>query len=85
MGSLATTARIKFGACAKAEMSDCRVPGLDALQNPVQRSAWVHTLDRFGDVFHVNIYFNWFAILVLLTVLLLAILYLQKRKDSAPA
>ena len=64
-------------------MSDCSLPGLKGMDTPEQKVALVKSLDnQYGSIFNVNVYFFWAMSMVLMFILLVLILWLQKRKDT---
>jgi putative ABC transport system ATP-binding protein len=85
LGALATSAQVKRGACdieLTPELTDCELPGIQGKESAVERQALLKSLDdKFGDIFGVNVYFNWAMALALAGGLLGVTFLLQKRKD----
>jgi hypothetical protein len=85
LGALATSAKVRSGACdiaATPELTDCGLPGIQGKESAVERQALLKSLDdKFGDIFGVNVYFNWAMALALAGGLLGVTFLLQKRKD----
>ncbi|MGQ9572753.1 MAG: FHA domain-containing protein [Dehalococcoidia bacterium] len=82
LGALATAAQVKTGPCQTADLTDCQLPGIQGLPNAEERHALLKSLDdQYGDIFDVNIYFNWGMTLTLGAGLMGATFLLQKRKD----
>jgi hypothetical protein len=81
LGALVTTAEIKTGPCEAADLSDCRIPGIDARETPPEKQALLQSLEKNGDIFDVNVMMYWGAMLLLITIILIGIFVLQKRKD----
>jgi hypothetical protein len=58
------------------------LPGIQGKESAVERQALLKSLDdKFGDIFGVNVYFNWAMALALAGGLLGVTFLLQKRKD----
>jgi ABC-type multidrug transport system ATPase subunit len=81
--SLLTTAKVKSGACLAPNLSDCHIPGLGAAVTDSDKQSLLHSLDRYGGIFNVNIDEYWAAMAVLVTIFLVVLIVLQKRKDAA--
>jgi hypothetical protein len=73
------------GACdpeATPELTDCQLPGLLGKESAAERQGLVKSLDdKYGDIFGVNVYFNWGMATLLAVGLLTLTFLLQKRKD----
>jgi ABC-type multidrug transport system ATPase subunit len=83
IGSLLTTAKVKAGACNTPDLSDCHIPGLNSITNVVERQSLYHSLDRYGNIFNVNLVEYWGAMVALIMIALLLVIVVQKRKDHA--
>jgi ABC-type multidrug transport system ATPase subunit len=82
LGALATSAHIRSGPCEAPDLTDCQLPGLLGKPSAEERQALLKSLDdQYGEIFDVNVYFNWGAALVLAGALLGVTFLLQKRKD----
>jgi len=85
LGALATSAHVRSGSCDSEltpELTDCLLPGLLGKESAGERQALLKSLDdKYGDIFAVNVYFNWGMAMVLASALLGATFLLQKRKD----
>ena len=82
LGALATSAHIRSGLCEAPDLTDCQLPGLLGKPSAEERQALLKSLDdQYGEIFDVNVYFNWGAALVLAGALLGVTFLLQKRKD----
>ena len=83
LGAMATIAKIKTGACAAKDLSDCYMPGIEGMKSVEEKIALVNSLDsQYGAIFNVNIGFYWGMSLVLIVALAIIIYVLQKRKDT---
>lgn len=83
LGAMATAAQIKTGACEAPDLSDCRMPGLEALGSVQEKQALLQSLDnQYGSIFDVNVYFYWAMSLAIALALLAITVVLQKRKDK---
>jgi ABC-type multidrug transport system ATPase subunit/predicted component of type VI protein secretion system len=83
IASLMTTAKVKSGDCLAPDLSDCSIPGLAGIENIADRQSLYHSLDRYGGIFDVNLAAYWAAMVGLISVVLVLVLLIQKRKDSA--
>jgi hypothetical protein len=85
LGALTTAAKVRSGSCdpqSNPELTDCRLPGIQGKENAVERQALLKSLDdKYGEIFDVNVYFNWAMALALAGGLLGVTFLLQKRKD----
>ncbi|HJX62051.1 MAG TPA: FHA domain-containing protein [Dehalococcoidia bacterium] len=82
LGALATSAHIRSGPCEAPDLTDCLLPGLQGKPSAGERQALLKSLDdKYGDIFAVNVYFNWGMAMVLAGALLGVTFLLQKRKD----
>lgn len=82
LGALATAARVKSGPCQAPDLTDCQLPGILGKPSAGERQGLLKSLDdKYGDIFNVNVYFNWGMALALAGGLLGVTFLLQKRKD----
>ena len=82
LGALATSAHVRSGACQAPDLSDCQLPGILGKESAEERQGLFKSLDdKYGEIFDVNVYFNWGMALLLATALLGLTFLLQKRKD----
>jgi len=82
LGALATSAHVRSGACQAPDLSDCQLPGILGKATAEERQGLFKSLDdKYGEIFDVNVYFNWGMALLLATALLGLTFLLQKRKD----
>jgi len=82
LGALVTSAHVKSGPCKAPDLTDCQLPGLQGKATAQERQALLKSLDdQYGDIFGVNVYFNWGMSLALAGALLGVTFLLQKRKD----
>jgi putative ABC transport system ATP-binding protein len=82
LGALATSAHVRSGPCETPELTDCQLPGILGKESAAERQGLLKSLnDKYGDIFDVNVYFNWAMAMVLAAALLGATFLLQKRKD----
>jgi hypothetical protein len=56
---------------------------LGAAVTDSDKQSLLHSLDRYGGIFNVNIDEYWAAMAVLVTIFLVVLIVLQKRKDAA--
>jgi hypothetical protein len=79
---LATSAHVRSGACQAPDLTDCQLPGILGKESVAERQGLLKSLDdKYGEIFDVNVYFNWGMALLLATALLGLTFLLQKRKD----
>jgi hypothetical protein len=81
--SLLTTAKVKAGLCLAPDLHDCRIPGLGKLVTDQEKQGLFHSLDRYGNIFNVDLPQYWGAMVALVTITLILVIILQKRKDAA--
>jgi len=82
LGALATSAHVRSGPCQTPELTDCQLPGLLGKESAGERQGLLKSLDdKYGDIFDVNVYFNWGMAMLLAAGLLTLTFLLQKRKD----
>ncbi|HLF76181.1 MAG TPA: FHA domain-containing protein [Dehalococcoidia bacterium] len=82
--ALITTAKVKDGNCdIGTDLADCHIPGLGAHETLPEKIGQVKSLDRYGGIFDVDLPEYWAAMVILISVVLLAVIVLQKRKDAA--
>ena len=82
LGALATSAHVRSGPCKAPDLTDCQLPGILGKPTAAERQALLKSLDdKYGDIFDVNVYFNWGMAMLLATGLLTVTFLLQKRKD----
>ncbi len=81
--ALLTTAKVKSGACLAPDLSDCHIPGLGAAVTTADKQSLLHSLDRYGNLFNVNVTEYWLAMVGLISIFFVVLLILQKRKDAA--
>jgi hypothetical protein len=82
LGALTTSAHVRSGPCQEPDLTDCQLPGLQGMPSAGEQQALLKSLDdKYGDIFDVNIYFNWAMAMVLAGALLGVTFLLQKRKD----
>lgn len=87
-----TTAQAKTGVCdvgtvdpPKApNVKDCKIPGINgpALATEADKVSLIRSLDRYGNVFDVNLVEYWGAMSGIIVVVLLLVIVVQKRKDA---
>jgi hypothetical protein len=77
-----TTAEVKIGDCAAADLSDCRIPGIESLQTIGEKQSLLHSLDKNGAIFDVNVPLYWGVMLLLMAITLVLVALIQKRKDA---
>ena len=81
-GALITTTKVKAGDCSlTSNLRDCQIPGIDGLKTLEEKQALVKSLDRYEGIFDVNLPEYWAAMVGLVTVVLLLVVVIQKRKD----
>jgi hypothetical protein len=81
--AMLTTAEVKTGDCdIQTDLSNCFMPGIQGLEDLPQKIAHVKSYDRYGGIFDVNLPEYWGAMVLLITVVLLAVILIQKRKDG---
>jgi ABC-type multidrug transport system ATPase subunit len=82
LGALATAAHVRSGPCKAPDLTDCQLPGILGKPTAAERQALLKSLDdKYGDIFDVNVYFNWGVAMLLAAGLLTVTFLLQKRKD----
>jgi ABC-type multidrug transport system ATPase subunit/pSer/pThr/pTyr-binding forkhead associated (FHA) protein len=85
LGALATSAHVRSGACdpkVTPELTNCELPGIQGKERAGERQGLLKSLDdKYGDIFNVNVYFNWGMATLLAVGLLMVTFLLQKRKD----
>jgi len=82
LGALATSAHVRSGPCQTPDLTDCQLPGILGKESAGERQGLLKSLDdKYGEIFDVNVYFNWGMAMVLAGALLGATFLLQKRKD----
>jgi hypothetical protein len=79
--AMATTAKIKTGECAAADLSDCHVPGLKGQKSIEAKHSLLQSLDPYGGIFNVDVPRYLGAMAVLAVIFLLLVIIIQKRKD----
>jgi hypothetical protein len=82
LASMITTAEVKIGDCAAADLSDCRIPGIESLQTIGEKQSLLHSLDKNGAIFDVNVPLYWGVMLLLMAITLVLVALIQKRKDA---
>ena len=58
------------------------IPGLDGRESILEKQALLQSLEKNGDIFDVNVMAYWGAMLILIGIVLLGVIFIQKRKDS---
>jgi len=82
LGALATSAHVRSGPCQTPDLTDCYLPGIQGKPPGPERQGLLKSLnDKYGEIFDVNVYFNWGMAMVLAGALLGVTFVLQKRKD----
>ncbi len=81
LGALATSAHVRSGACQAPDLTDCQLPGIQGKPTAERQGLLKSLDDKYGEIFDVNVYFNWGMALLLATALLGLTFLLQKRKD----
>jgi ABC-type multidrug transport system ATPase subunit len=80
--ALLTTAEVKTGDCELPDVSACHIPGLGKFATDPEKQIHISTLDRYGGIFDVNLVEYWLAMVALISIVLLLVILLQKRKDT---
>jgi hypothetical protein len=91
-GALLTTAETKTGTCdvgsvdppREPNVKDCKIPGINAasIKGDADKVSIIRSLDRYGNVFDVNLPEYWGAMVAICVVVLGLVLVAQKRKDA---
>jgi ABC transport system ATP-binding/permease protein len=91
-GSMLTTAQAKTGVCdvgsfdppREPDMKDCKIPGINGpeMKTVQDKVSLVRSLDRYGNVFDVNLVQYWGAMTGIILVVLVLVVIVQKRKDA---
>ncbi|MGE0685863.1 MAG: FHA domain-containing protein [Dehalococcoidia bacterium] len=81
--SLLTTAKVKDGPCVQPNLDDCHIPGLGKFATDIEKQSQLHSLDRYGGIFDVNLNEYWFAMVALISIATLLVIIVQKTKDAA--
>ncbi len=83
LGALATSAKIGGGGGQTPSLPGFSLPGVGTISVPGQAEAMSGSIrDQYGDIFHVNLALYWGMALALAIVLLVVIIFIQKRKDT---
>lgn len=80
--SLLTTAEVKEGTCVAPDLSDCSVPGLGSFPTDIEKQSQLSTLDRYGGIFNVDLAEYWFAMVAIISIVMVLVMIVQKTKSS---
>jgi ABC-type multidrug transport system ATPase subunit len=80
--SLLTAAKVKDGTCIAPDLSDCSIPGLGRFPSDIEKQSQLHSLDRYGGIFDVNLPEYWGAMVALIAIAALLVILIQKTKDA---
>jgi ABC-type multidrug transport system ATPase subunit/pSer/pThr/pTyr-binding forkhead associated (FHA) protein len=82
LGALATSAKIDRGATQGQGLPGFSISGIGNISSPGQTQGLSGSVrDQYGEIFHVNLALYWGMALALSVVLLVVIIFIQKRKD----
>jgi hypothetical protein len=82
LGALATSAKIDRGASQGQGLPGFSISGIGNISSPGQTQGLSGSVrDQYGEIFHVNLALYWGMALALSVVLLVVIIFIQKRKD----